>query len=87
MKNRIKNLLTSLLKLFRRSKVPRWYSKTEMYDWLRRHHYSEQIANELAEAYATNLQAAYEKGFYVGQRTAKMNQPELDIPCQKNTSH
>jgi flagellar biosynthesis/type III secretory pathway protein FliH len=46
--------------------VPCWYTEKEIYTWLRNHQYSEQIAKELAEPYAENLQRAYEKGYQHG---------------------
>lgn len=49
--------------------APNWYSADEMYDWLRRENYSEQIARELAALIAKNYQLAFSKGFEMGQRS------------------
>lgn len=40
----------------------RWYTKEEMYHWLKCRNYSDSIANELSQWMADNLQLAYEKG-------------------------
>ena len=42
---------------------PNWYSEKEMYDWLIHEHYSKEIATELAEKYAIDLQRAFKKGW------------------------
>jgi hypothetical protein len=44
------------------STVTQWYSKEEMYHDLRRGNYSHEIASELSERWARDLQGAFEKG-------------------------
>jgi hypothetical protein len=44
-------------------KIPQWYSKQEMYDWLITHSYSKEIANELSMIWADDLQGAFQKGW------------------------
>lgn len=42
-----------------------WYTADELKHYLRTQNYSNQIADELCEQYAKNLQLAYEKGISV----------------------
>ena len=62
------------------SPAPNWYSANELRDMLLRCHYSETIANELCEAYAVNLQRAFEKGWEMGVRKGKQ---ENDALCRE----
>lgn len=50
---------------------PRWYTKEQMHHWLKRGSYSEQIANELSEKWADDLQGAFNKGF---EKASKENE-------------
>jgi hypothetical protein len=42
---------------------PIWYTKEEMYDWLINNNYSKEIAAELSEIWARDLQGAFKKGW------------------------
>lgn len=53
--------------------APIWYTKEEIYNWLRHENYSEQIANELSDKWATSSQFAFEKGWQ------KRGQQEKDV--------
>lgn len=44
-------------------KTPIWYTKDQMYDWLIRENYSEQIAKELSGKWSEDLQGAFNKGY------------------------
>lgn len=50
------------------STAPIWYTADEMEHWLRCQKYAPNIAKELAEGYAYNLQRAFEKGFEIASR-------------------
>ena len=52
-------------------KPPNWYSEDEMYHWLTRDNYSEQIARELAKKIAYNYQLAFNKGYEIGKRRSE----------------
>jgi len=56
------------------SPAPQWYTAEELRHWLRhwlrRHDYAPVIADELSAQYAENLQAAFAKGYEIGQREA-----------------
>lgn len=43
--------------------IPTWYTKEQMYDWLITENYSKEIATELSEAWARDLQGAFKKGW------------------------
>jgi hypothetical protein len=49
-------------------KPPIWYTKDELYDWLISENYSKQIADELAERWAGDLQHAFDKGWEKAKR-------------------
>lgn len=54
--------------------VPTWYKKDEMYWYLIRNRYSKEIASELAQRWADDLQGAFKKGFEKGvQRNEGIN--------------
>jgi hypothetical protein len=46
----------------KQAKAPSWYTPQEMHHWLICRNYAPAIADELATAYAFNLQNAFEKG-------------------------
>lgn len=50
--------------------APNWYSPEEIYDFLKRHNYSDQIAKELSVLIAPNWQLAFNKGFSMGESKA-----------------
>lgn len=50
--------------------VPEWYTKKELFDYLRRKNYSTQIANELSTLWVDALQGAFRKGFEKGYKAA-----------------
>lgn len=52
-----------------------WYTSEEMRHWLRRNNYCEEIANELCDQYAENLQRAFNKGREIGAREALAEPP------------
>jgi hypothetical protein len=43
--------------------IPNWYTKEDLYNDLRRNNYSEEIAEELSQKYADDLQHAFTKGW------------------------
>jgi hypothetical protein len=47
--------------------APLWYTENEMRHWLSCKKYGDEIANELAKDYATNLQNAFAKGWAMAQ--------------------
>ena len=51
--------------------APLWYTESEMYHWLILREYAPSIARELAKDYARHLQAAFDKGFEIGNRQAQ----------------
>jgi hypothetical protein len=67
---------------------PIWYTENEMYQWLIRENYSEQIAKELSSKWADHLQGAFNKGFEKGARyreqiggdTAKQGESKYGCP-------
>ncbi len=46
--------------------VPTWYTPDEMRHYLIRHNYSREIADELAQRWADDLQGAFKKGYEKG---------------------
>jgi hypothetical protein len=58
-------------KLFGES-APRWYSGHELRKYLESENYSEEISEQLSMRYAANLQAAFNKGWSLGQRAERM---------------
>ena len=46
--------------------VPTWYTPDEMRHYLIRHNYSREIADELAQRWANDLQGAFKKGYEKG---------------------
>jgi hypothetical protein len=56
------------------STAPTWITAEEMFHYLRRKRYSHEIAAELAEDYATNLQRVFVRGFEMGQREQSNDQ-------------
>lgn len=46
--------------------VPIWYTREEMIQYLLRNNYSQQIADELSEKWAYDLQESFRKGFEKG---------------------
>lgn len=57
-------------------RCPEWYTAHELWHWLRRHNYVPEIADELSEEYAVNLQRAFNKGYELGQRESKIHKPD-----------
>lgn len=51
--------------------VPTWYSKDEMVMFLRQKNYSKEIAEELAQLWADDLNGSFRKGFEQGFYHAK----------------
>lgn len=52
-------------------KAPKWYNKDEMYNHLRNERYSHEIAEELSERWAKDLQLSFEKGW--GKASREIN--------------
>lgn len=46
-----------------------WCTAEELRHYLKRHHYADEIANELCAQYAKNMQAVFDKGVEVGKQT------------------
>ncbi len=63
--------------------IPIWYSKEEMYRSLLRNNYSHEIANELSEKWAEDLQQSLRKGFELGFRYAKGEEIEASVTIKK----
>lgn len=57
--------------------APLWYTKQEMKDWLILNNYSKEIATELSEKWANDLQGAFQKGWDKrGYEIAKPEEPQ-----------
>lgn len=52
-------------------KIPIWYDKQVMYTFLISKNYSKEIAEELSELWATDLQQSFRKGFEKGCQYSK----------------
>lgn len=67
--------------------APIWYTKDEMFRWLVRNNYSKEIATELSQKWADDLQGAFAKGFdkaarearQMSERSNKEQQPQPDF--------
>lgn len=72
--------------------APIWYTKDEMYRWLVRNNYSKEIATELSQKWADDLQGAFAKGFDKAVREARQQsegeklREELEM-YKRNCSH
>jgi hypothetical protein len=53
---------------------PTWYTKNQMFDYLKQNNYSKEIATELSGTWADILQGAYKKGWEMGRN--KDRKPE-----------
>lgn len=61
--NTIRQIESASTPLPVQGEVPLWYTEKEMYDWLIRNKYSEDIAKELSGVWARDLQGAFKKGW------------------------
>jgi hypothetical protein len=82
---RLKTLPIEPAEMSEEIKPPKWYSKQEMYDWLIVHSYSKEIATELSQIWADDLQGAFNKGWdkrgYELQSQKTESAEEILEPC------
>jgi hypothetical protein len=72
----IKQAIESVLNNDTEDKVPKWYTKQEIYEWLRSKNYSKEIAFELAGYWYNDLQGAFKKGWEKAKSECK-SEPTL----------
>jgi hypothetical protein len=66
--------------------APNWYSESQMYHWLIRENYSEQIAKELSAKWASDQQGAFNKGFEKGVRSVAAPASRNSVDKELNES-
>ena len=60
-------------------KIPQWYDKQEMYDWLILNSYSKEIAIELSQIWADDLQGAFTKRWEKAKYELRNQFPAIDL--------
>jgi len=59
--------------------IPVWYKKDEIFNFLIDNDYSGEIANELSEKWANDLQSSFEKGFEKGYHEGIKLAPSVEL--------
>jgi hypothetical protein len=83
-------LFENLVNELESNQAPKWYSRGEIYDHLKRENYSETIANELSDKWSDQLQGAFNKGYEKGKISANTDTQESQedkFLCAQSVHH